>query len=278
MEPNTLIPRRQRQINLQSLFFPVVKEPLQFVSKEARANIEGDCGIAVVRGDTGHIIQTASTDYNLVLHEDIINMVEAVFKANKVEFQVHDVFTGGIQGNKMFVNYTLPGYKMKINGEEYIPFVQFQNSYDKSALFKNLSGLYRLVCSNGLVRFHSRKTLIKARHYGNTIDLSKIAFNLDEWLVEMDITKFKLEELVKKPITKEVSIEDLTKKIFQKKKDVKAFMESNLVPAYIEELGNNQYALMNAYTDFTTHVLSSRMKNFDRVAKSFAAIENIFLN
>ena len=92
MEPNTLIPRRQRQINLQSLFFPVVKEPLQFVSKEARANIEGDCGIAVVRGDTGHIIQTASTDYNLVLHEDIINMVEAVFKANKVEFQVHDVY------------------------------------------------------------------------------------------------------------------------------------------------------------------------------------------
>lgn len=275
-----IILRKDCNTDKSVLTFPVHLEPLQFVSKDARNDIEGDCGLAVVRDDTKQIIKTVSSDYNLVFHSDIIDAVEAVFQANNLKFEVFDIFTGGTKGNKMFINYTFPDYTIKINNEDYIPFVQVQNSYDKSLLFKTVTGLYRQICSNGLMTFRN-VGLIKTRHIFNKIDLSKIAFNLNNWLEGIYVTKFKLEELMKAPLKNEFfgsPLKELAEKIFLRKKDVNQFLESSLVTQYVEELGQNSYALLNAFTDYATHAVSGRMKNFDHVQKSYANIENYFLN
>lgn len=279
----TLLTRRNTITDKSILTFPVHKERLQFMSEAARERFEGDCGLAIVRGDTREIVKAGlSSNYNLIPHADVINMVEAVFQANSLDFQVHDIYTGGTRGNKMFLHYTLPDYKIEIAEEEYIPFVQVQNSYDKSSLFKAITGLYRVVCSNGLIRYHSKTTLISAKHFGETVDLSKIAFNLDGWLEDLNVTKFKLEELLARPNHympgNNTLREDFVEKIFSRKKDIDGFLESGLVEKYSEELGQNQYALINAFTEYITHNLSSRMSNFDHVAKSYLELEKIFLN
>jgi hypothetical protein len=125
----------------------------------------------------------------------------------------------------------------------------------------------------------SSKSLIKAKHYGNRIDLTQVTLNLNDWLETLNITKFKLEGLVQKSIVfNDWAIKDHAKKIFARKKDIRAFIDSGLVKKYIEELGENEYALFNAYTDYTTHYLGNRMKNFDHILKSFTAIEKYFFN
>jgi hypothetical protein len=272
--------RRNRQTDKSIVTFPVHTEPLEFVSKEAIDKYEGSCGIAIVRDDTNKIVTPGlSLDYNLVTHTDVIDAVEMAFGINNLKFEVYDIYTGGTRGNKMFIQYILPDYQITINSELYMPFVQIQNSYDKSSLFRSITGVYRQTCSNGAYILRSSKSLIKAKHYGNKIDLTQVTLNLNDWLETLNITKFKLETLVQEPVIfNEWAIEDHAKKIFTRKKDVKAFIDSLLIEKYVEELGENKYALFNAYTDYATHYLGNRMKNFDHILKSFAAIEKYFLN
>ena len=274
--------KRNRNTDKSILLFPVSLQSLQFKDPEFESSIFGDRGKAVIRTDKNTVVKAGlSSDYKLVTHSDVITAVEAVLDANNLKFQVHDCFLGGIRDGKMFLQYTLPDYKIDINKDAYTPFIQIHNSYDKSSLFKAVCGLFRIKCSNGLVLLQSTDVLLNAKHYGKTIDLSKLAFDLNTFLENLNIAKTKMTKLVEKIFEVDFLNDGLlkmTESILEKKKDQKAFEECGLVDAYVAELGLNQYALMNAFTDYVTHTLASRVTNYDRVLKSYSAIETIFLN
>ncbi|MCK9543218.1 MAG: DUF932 domain-containing protein [Novosphingobium sp.] len=270
---------RNRQIDKSILTFPVHIEPLTFVSPSAKTLYDGDCGLAVVREDTNVIIDTVKTDYSLLLHKDLIDAVESAFKINKLDFEVFDIFTGGTKGNKMFLNYAFPDNTIKIADEDYFPFMQLQNSYNKSLNARIVAGLYRKICTNGLVRYHSKNTILNVKHLGKKIDLSSISLKVNDWWEEINLTKFKLEEIVNVSIPEQFEeIEKITDRVFETKKDKEMFLQSDLIKRYFDELGSNHYALLNAYTHYITHHLATRMNDFDRVAKSYSVLENIFLN
>jgi hypothetical protein len=77
-------------------------------------------GVAVVRTDTKEIITHAGSDYQLVPHMQVLTAVESMLEANGLKYELFDIHTGGTKGNRMYVDYILPKYKVAVEGDKTI--------------------------------------------------------------------------------------------------------------------------------------------------------------
>jgi len=203
-----------------------------------------------------------------------------MLNSNQIKYELYDLHTGGTHGNRMYADYILPSYRINIEGDEYIPFIQIQNSYDKTLLFGITQGLYRQACSNGAFLGVRNVERIHLKHVGNNIDLNKEVFNVDYWLKNLDIAQTNLKRLMKEPLSN-TTIDDVLKKIFNRKKDLELIKHFDLIEKNIKEFGFTRYALFNACTEFVTHALANealyRSKNYDRAKELSVRIGNEFL-
>lgn len=266
--------------------YPVQKLPLNFqdvtlATEQAQKNFQGiykgDLGCAIVRDDNRKVITITSSDYQLVSHEDVINAVEAIFEMNKWDYQLYDINVGGRRGNKMYVTYNLPQYKFSVtDGDEMIPYVQIYNSYDKSLLFGAAVGLYRVICSNGLI-ITTKTQSLKMRHFKENISLSDVALDIEKMLAEVGMAKKKLQIIAKEKIS-DTTIEELLPKIFKRERDQKKMKESGILTDYFEELGKTKYAFLNACTAYATHILPTYSKNYDHEFEIQGKLSRLFFN
>jgi len=266
--------------------YPVQKLPLNFrdvtlateqATKEFQGIYKGDLGCAIVRDDNKRVITITSSDYQLVPHADVINAVEAVFDINKWKYQLYDINTGGRRGNKMYVTYHLPQYKFEVGkGDAMIPYVQVYNSYDKSLLFGAAVGLFRQICSNGLVTTTKTQSL-KMRHSKENITLSDVALEVEAFLAEIGLAKEKLVIMSKEKIS-DTTIEKLLPKIFKRERDQKKVKESGILEDNFDALGKTKYAFMNACTAYATHIMPTYSENYDHEFEIQGKISRLFFN
>ena len=278
-----VIQPRERVLDKSSVVYPVEKLPLNFkdvelATEQAQKGVyDGDLGCAIVRNDKNQIISTVSSDYQLVPHEDIINAVEGIFEANKWDYSLWDVRTGGRRGNKMYLRYHLPHYSFDVKeGDSLVPYIQIYNSYDKSLLFGASAGLFRLTCSNGAM-IRAKSQSLHARHYLNNINVIDIAFSIEAMMEEVGMAKAKLQIMVKEAIS-DVTIEELLPKIFKRERDVKKIKELGLLEDYFTEMGKNKYAFFNACTAYATHELPKHSGNYDHEFEVQNKISKIFFS
>ena len=276
---------RIRKTDKSIIDFPVSKFDLRFVDEKMQKVAKGDCGVAVVRTDTKEIITHAGSEYQLVPHMKVLTAVEAMFEANGLEYDLFDIHTGGTKGNRMYVDYILPKHKIEVQGDDYTPFVQVQNSYDKFILFGLVTGLYRTACVNGVLMGMRNMQFLTKKHVEGNISLKDIAWNIDDWILNLKITQKQLSKLFKAPLSK-TTYEDVIKEILNKEKDQTIFAETKLLETYKKEFGNTEYALFNALTAYATHTMDDIevCKNHDKaraiqmkIAKHFlqpALVEN----
>lgn len=266
---------RKRITDKAAISYPVELHPMKFAEESIESSVNGDRGLGVVRADTNRLICHAGSDYQLVLHEDVLRLVEATFTANSMNFELYDLHQGGVRQNRMFANYIMPEHKFDIEGDEYKPFVQVCNSYDKTLLFRSLTGLYRVKCSNGNLLGMKDTQLISAKHVGKNIDLGDIAFDMNNWLETLEITKTKLKKLLHTPLP-ETPIKEIAASIFKAKRDSEMFVQSQLVADAVKEFGDNSYALFNAFTNYATHKLPNFTTSSDWVLLAQKKITNVF--
>jgi hypothetical protein len=267
---------RQSTSDTSSVLFPVEVQSLRFNNPAKEKEIIGDRGVAVIRKDTHKIICTASSEYQLQTHGEVLKAVELLFKKNKIAFTVSDVRTGGTRGNRMYVNYILPQYQFVVHRtDKYIPFLQVQNSYDKSLLFNLTTGIFRQICSNGAIITHGVKFLTK-KHVHENINLEEIEINIAAWASNLGIVKLTLEKLANRKLTKK-RVEEVTAKVFNRKRDLTGFVDLKLIDKNVKEVGNNEYALFNALTEYATHVLGSFTDNYDYTNNAYRRISKILL-
>ncbi len=281
MNPNNRLSvshRRYRCTDKSTVDFPVSKIPLRFVDDKYERQVSGDRGICVVRTDKKEVICHASSEYQLVPHIQILSSVEAMFEANGLEYELFDIHSGGTKGNRMYVDYILPKHKFDINGDKYTPFVQVQNSYDKFILFGLITGVYRMACTNGVLLGARNMQFLTKKHLSENISLKDIAWNIDDWIQNLKITRKQISVLLKEKLSK-TTYDDIMKKILTKEKDQEKFAEEKLYQQYIKEFGENQYALFNALTAYATHTLSDEefCKNHDKARNIQMRISKHFL-
>lgn len=286
LKAEPVLVKRKTSTDKSKVIYPVQKLPLNFqdvtlateqAQKDFQGIYTGDLGCAIVRDDTKKVITNVTSDYQLVPHEDVLNAVEAVFDINKWKYQLYDVNSGGRRGNKMYVTYHLPQYKFEVaKGDIMIPFIQCYNSYDKSLLFGAAVGLFRAVCSNGLV-VKTKTQSLQLRHFKENITLSDVALDIETMLSEIGMAKKKLQILVKEEIS-DKTIEELLPKIFKRDRDQKQMKESGILTDSFNALGKTKYAFLNACTAYATHILPTYSQNYDHEFEIQGKLSRLLFN
>lgn len=253
--------KRHRVVSKEHIAYPVNIYPLKFVDPNT-SHIKGDVGVSVVREDTFDIICHAGSNYQLVKHIDVLSVVESVFDANGVTYELFDIHTGGFKGNKMYVDYLFPNNQFTVEGDAYIPFVQIRNSYDKSLLFSSKLGFYRLACLNILTLTINSPVFSRLKHVGTNINLDSTAINLNSWFETTFKYREQLVQLLHSSLD-EAFMEETINKVFLAKRDKVLIKESNFIQIHKTEFGNTKYALLNALTNYVTHKYSNFTDNYD---------------
>ena len=130
--------------------FPEVRE--EIISWGRRTRTHCPDHKAIVNASTGETFAIVSNNYQLVKHEDAIQVVMDAIEMNP-EFGRHDIDTKLLQGGaKMKSTIRFPEVQYDIRGGDLInPTVEIRNSYDTGWQYSILFGAFRLVCSNGLI-------------------------------------------------------------------------------------------------------------------------------
>jgi len=107
-------------------------------------------------------ISTVSDRYNFISSEEIMATFQEANWLPSITSQVKSRKEGGRNFAKHLVRFRNPDIKVEVNG--IAPEIVMFNSHDKTKAFELMAGLYRFVCSNGMIVADSTFKSIKTRH------------------------------------------------------------------------------------------------------------------
>jgi hypothetical protein len=232
----------------------------------------------VVRTDTGESMGVHGSRYNTVPHADVIqSTLDAVKEANlsKDYDLTVDVYEGGrkLKGHILFNDLVTE----PVVGDIVRYRVDILNSYDASWPYANKSLAERLACLNGMVSGTSLSNSTFKHTASINIEgaAAKLASGLDyfwnrkdEWqqMMNTSIQSDDVETFLKRTVCK----------AFTKQKQVTKTNEKqleNLLGIWKEEqatLGNNQWALYNCLTYWSSHTQELRAPHTARYNREIA--------
>ncbi len=237
---------------------------------------------AVTRLDSGEVLAIVSSDYQLMSNATALELGKSAFSrlfpsARAEDFQVYDIRQTK-NGSSCHVDLIHRDWKTEVwEQETWLPYLRVSNSYNRSRALSFDLGFVRSLCSNGMI---FRQRTIRAKYYhtrgGLDIDLEngssfanladqERAFSVQmlrmkgmEWSPEilLPLTLYLLELNFRtddeRPERRDREMERLARLV--------PFL-AELLHGYVEQLGNNGYAVLNAATDLATHH-PSRAGNF----------------
>lgn len=164
---------------MQDTFFPVVEDTIY----KRDGNESGYKFI--IREDTNEILSCVTDSYRLIKNEDVVSKILKIFKKKKIKTD----FVGNRQfsnGAKTTYTWNLTNQKVETQkGEEHYPQIILVNSYNATTQLSFLAGVFRLVCSNGLVVGHTVGNKTNRHSIYNT-DLEKIDDYIDNTINSID--------------------------------------------------------------------------------------------
>lgn len=106
----------------------------------------------LINSESGDVFGILSKKYQLVKHEDAIEMVEEAIEKSPEYGKYDKQITFPSKGGKMHATYIFPEVEVPVtSGDSINPKIEIFNSYDGQWRFNIIFGAFRLVCSNGLV-------------------------------------------------------------------------------------------------------------------------------
>tara|TARA_R100001463_G_scaffold128342_1_gene186788 strand:- start:2789 stop:3547 length:759 start_codon:yes stop_codon:yes gene_type:complete len=164
---------------MKDTFFPV-KEDTIYTGKGNESGYK-----FIMREDTDEILSCVTDSYKLIKNKDVVNKVLKIFKKKKIK----NDFVGSRQfsnGAKTTYTWNLTNQKVETNkGEEHYPQIILVNSYNATTQLSFLAGVFRLVCSNGLVIGHTVGNKTNRHSIYNT-ELEKIDEYVDKTIDSID--------------------------------------------------------------------------------------------
>jgi hypothetical protein len=246
-------------------FFDVKKLQCQLSNE----TVKGDAGVVIVRDDTNEIIARHSSKYQLVRHREAVEVVmkELLAMEYKVDFTGALMF--GTKKSSMRARFTLPKLKAftKRGGDEFFPMIDIVNSYDGLLKFKIEFGLYKQVCSNGLlVAMEGFHHIYKKVHIGESIDL----FDMQEWTKKWVEETFPiLVKSVYKNLSKKKPVEvDALSELLLSKEREELFAEFNNLKLF-EDSAKTRYDQLDILTSYAQRLSTDRRIAIEKRAYSY---------
>lgn len=280
---------------LKELFFPV--ELCEVDVRIPNKNIlHAQTYKGVVRTDNNHIFSIVSNNYKLITNEEAFNLGKKIFSnlfkdINVDEIKPYRIIHSNSYGNcKIQLVHESVNF-MVLHQEEWLPFIQVSNSYNKVFSLKFDLGFVRKLCMNGMI-FQKDTVQIKINHsmkekfdvkisegLKNFKNISKaLSLNLHE-LEKIYFDKSKMLPLTCKVFQLDFALEpnwiqnsslNEIEKIKIVEKDRQEFEYFNylldtLTNSYFTSLGDNMYAALNVLTDLVSNH-SHNVKKFKKFA------------
>ena len=218
--------------------------------------------------DKGNIISIVGQGYNVVQNGDIIPDYERAIYRSQLDTTG---MTRDIQqshgGARTVVTYTFPAHKIKVKDGDYINLsISVLNSYDGSWKFMSLVGALRLACTNKLVigswfsSFYGKHT----RSLDTDVAIEKLKHSLDVYIENAELWK-------QYPTTavSELQAHNVFLNLAGESKVLLELLQTTHA-LYVEEVGNNLWALFNTLTDWSSH---GKFKNKANIASTIITRE-----
>jgi len=103
---------------------------------------------AIVNVDTGAVMDIVSDQYKVVTHKEALEPVLAALYDGGFSFTRTALYN---DGQRLNIEATNKNTEYRVGDDVFFPRVQVLNSYDRTVSVKVIFGLFRLVCSNGMV-------------------------------------------------------------------------------------------------------------------------------
>jgi len=239
--------------------FPVMTLPLSINQEEVAYDelILGDRGIVVATNKNGNewnIVSRMSSQYQLVRHPDILDAIESVFESNKLSYELKEMMLHGTLDSSIRARYILTDFESSGHN----PIIDVNNSYDGLSKFHVHFGVWRQVCSNGMMGY-GKEYICDKIHIRESVSLLNIFESIDKFInTEFLMLVNKTEQLRR---VKPVPLESLVKNM--RPKESENFVVSEIIDKYYQELGENRLAQLNAVTDFAKSLSTERRIFFE---------------
>ena len=158
------------------------------------------------------------------------------------------------------------------DGDTVMPRILLTNSHDGKTAFTFQAGLYRLVCSNGLVVADAEFASMKIRHMG--YDLSELKTVINEMVEKLPLTVECMNRLKAKQLSEDEKMEFAEKALRTRlpESQLSTFTFDNiqdlLKPTRIEDSGDDMWSVYNVIQEKIIHGMFETYGSSGRVRKA----------
>lgn len=218
--------------------------------------------VATVNESTGDILGIVSDNYEVCQNRDAFEFV------NYIDGDLKFVKAGQTRGGMVYIIGALPN--VKILGDDFTPYVIFQNGHNGGITIKATIAPLRIVCQNQFnIAFRESQNTVSIRHTSTMqdklVDARNVMAKSAEYMktLSVEAEKFAKVKLTDQQITKVVDDmfpikADMTARTVNKIENNRArFMEAYLAGDNAN-FRNSMFGLINAEADYLTHVTPAR--------------------
>lgn len=265
-----------RNTNIDDVIFPVKIAPVYVdVGQNGKQSFRQSISHkAIVDRRNGKTISIVSKNYKLITNQEAIGfgrqcIEQLLTSVDSKNVEIFNIVTPDTH-SYCYVDLIHKGYEVNIWGNEvYIPFVRISNSYNRSRSLSFLIGFCRKICENGMIfekdaiefKFsHTRGALSKGIDFsigkGKMKQLEKQFQDYMAGIRNIEIPPEYMTPVFFKALNMNFDIEskdDITKQDEQNKVDEIMNIITPKISSYVEEHGNNAYALFNVVTDYASN-------------------------
>lgn len=215
----------------------------------------------IVNEDTNRCIGIVSDKYRVVTNAEVLEHLTTALDRSALDLTGLEAYVSQSHGGaRAMVNVRLPAHEIDLHGDKSQLQISVLNSYDGRWKYQSRAGAIRMACLNGQIlgsfvgsytEYHNAKLDVEAGAQ-QLINMANDFENAKEWWVQMMGRKVDNEQLLRSIaifLTGKSKIEH--REDFLKLPTVRKLIE--LYSGYSKEMGENAYALYNAFTDFVTH-------------------------
>ena len=218
--------------------------------------------------DAGNIISVVGKGYNVVQNADIIPDYErAIYRSQLDTTDMKRDIQQSHGGARTVCTYTFPAHTIEVReGDDMQLKISVLNSYDGSWKFMSLVGALRMACMNGQVigdyfsSFYGKHT----RSLDTDVAVEKLEHSLDVYMENAELWK-------QYPTTavSELQAHNVFLNLAGESKVLLELLKTTHA-LYVEEVGNNLWALFNTLTDWSSH---AKFKNKSNIASTIITRE-----
>lgn len=238
---------------LESIYQPVKMIPTSDILPKYQTNSGNSHCVIIDLPEGPKIVNFCSEDYALISNKELF---EPLIQSLQEDYTI-EAHAINYKNSRFFVDFVIKDKAFAITKKDMVNFkMRFQNSYDGRLKFRLQGGLWRQICSNGMMGWSNDKAAIfmHTSSIGDGQYLVQTSNYIKKYMSDKDAVLTPYKELAEIPVTKlEASVEDVLDSTDFPKRWKEPVMLKFTEETEKLKVPPTQYALYNAFNFQLNH-------------------------